>query len=135
MEVVVEMDAVWVFRGGHEVLHGLDWRVCAGERWVVLGPNGSGKTTLINLAAGYLFPARGSVTILGRRLGRVDVRSLRERLGITSADITKALRPSIAATDVVLSGQHGALETWWHDYDANDRARAAALLAAGGLGS
>ena len=135
MESVVDMRAVWVLRGGREVIHGIDWHVSPGERWVVLGPNGSGKTTLLNLAAGYLFPARGTVTILGERLGRVDVRRLRERLGITSADISKALRPTIPALDVVLSGQHGALETWWHEYTPDERSRARSLLGSAGLGT
>ena len=31
--------------------------------------------------------------------------------------------------DVVVSARHGALETWWHHYTADDHARAAASLA------
>lgn len=134
MTDVLLVEDVTVFRGGTEVLHGVSWRVSQDERWVVLGPNGSGKTTLIGLAAGYLFPAHGQVSVLAQRLGRVDVRVLRERLGITSADVAKSLRPSIPALDVVLSGLHGALETWWHEYGADDRDRANQLLVAGGLG-
>jgi len=134
MEAVVRMDDVTVFRGHDAVLRDLDWEVDPGQRWVVLGPNGSGKTTLMALAAGYLFPARGRVTILGSRLGRVDVRRLRERLGITSADISKSLRPALAARDVVLTGLYGALETWWHEYGPEQRARADELLARAGLG-
>ena len=108
------------------VLRGVDWRVRPGERWIVLGPNGSGKTTLFELASGYLHPTRGTVDILGRRLGRVDVRRLREHIGLVSTAVAKKLVPTITATDVVVSALHGALEPWWHRYGEAERDRAAA---------
>ena len=101
------------------VLHGIDWQVRPGERWIVLGPNGSGKTTLFELASGYLHPTRGTVDILGRRLGHVDVRRLREHIGLVSTAVAKKLVPAITATDVVVSALHGALEPWWHRYRRN----------------
>jgi iron complex transport system ATP-binding protein len=104
-----------------------------GERWVVLGPNGSGKTTMFELASGYLHPTRGTVDILGRRLGRVDVRRLREHIGLVSTAVVKKLVPTITATDVVVSAMHGALEPWWHAYGADDRARARRLLVDAGF--
>ena len=36
---------------------------------------------------------------------------------------------------MVLTGRHAALETWWHEYTDDDRARAAALLADAGFGT
>lgn len=133
MPPALAMDAVRFRRGDTTILDGITWSVGAGERWVVLGPNGSGKTTTMRLASGYDHPTSGTVDILGGRLGRVDVRRLRERLGLTSAELTKQLRPELAAVDVVLAGRHAALETWWHTYTAADRRRAAGLLAAAGL--
>jgi iron complex transport system ATP-binding protein len=116
------------------VLHGIDWQVRPGERWIVLGPNGSGKTTLFELASGYLHPTRGTVDILGRRLGHVDVRRLREHIGLVSTAVAKKLVPAITATDVVVSAVHGALEPWWHHYRETERDRARDLLAAAGFG-
>ena len=106
------------------MLHHVDWQVGWGERWVVLGPNGSGKTTLLQLASGYLHPTRGTVDILGHRLGRVDVRRLREHIGLVSAAVAKKLVPSLSALDIVVSARHGALEPWWHTYSDDDRAQA-----------
>jgi iron complex transport system ATP-binding protein len=117
------------------VLRGIDWQVGPGERWIVLGPNGSGKTTLFELASGYLHPTRGTVDILGRRLGRVDVRRLREHIGLVSTAVAKKLVPAVTATDVVVSALHGALEPWWHHYGVTERDRARGLLAAAGFGS
>lgn len=127
------MSDVAVRRSGRPVVSDVDWRVEPDERWVILGPNGSGKTTLVSLASAYNHPTSGTVDVLGCRLGRVDVRQLRRRIGLTSADLSKRLRPEISAIEVVMSGLHGALETWWHSYEPADRALAAALLAEAGV--
>ncbi len=115
------------------VLRSVNWQVSAGQRWAVLGPNGGGKTTLMQLASGYLHPTRGTVDVLGQRLGRTDVRSLRERLGTVSASVARMIVPWLPAREVVVSARHGALEPWWHDYSEADRAQALALLSAAGF--
>ena len=120
--------------GATEVLRDLNWTVAAGERWVVLGPNGSGKTSLLRLSAGYLHPTTGTVEILGATLGRVDVRQLRARIGVASAAMSKLLRPSITARDVVMTGKEAALEAWWHPWADGDRKRASRLLSDAGFG-
>ncbi|HEY1827033.1 MAG TPA: ATP-binding cassette domain-containing protein, partial [Acidimicrobiales bacterium] len=106
-----------------------------GERWVLLGPNGSGKTTLLQVAGARLWPTEGQVEVLGARLGRVDVRTLRPRISLVSGSVTRQLRADLPARDVVASGRHGALETWWHRYSAEDWARADLLLERGGVSS
>ena len=121
-------------KGGAPVLRGVDWSVSDGERWVVLGPNGSGKTSMIMLAAAYDHPSRGVVEVLGKRLGRVDVRALRRDIGLVSASVGKLLHPGVFAIEAVMTAKHAALETWWHDYDDADRARALSLLEDAGLG-
>ena len=55
--------------------------MAGGERWTVLGPNGAGKSTLSTIAAALGHPSSGTATILGERLGAVDMRALRERIG------------------------------------------------------
>ncbi|HWE54786.1 MAG TPA: ATP-binding cassette domain-containing protein [Acidimicrobiales bacterium] len=121
-------------RPGLSVLEQVDWRVEPDHRWVVLGPNGSGKTTIFELASGYLHPTRGTVEILGHRLGAVDVRRLRERIGLVSSSLVKKLVPDITGADVVVSGRRGALEPWWQPYSDEDWARARLLLDESGFG-
>ena len=53
---------------------------------------------------------------------------------MVSASVARTLRPAQAALDVVLTGRYAALETWWHEYTDEDRARAHALLAEAGFG-
>jgi iron complex transport system ATP-binding protein len=132
-EPVIALEGVSVRREGFEVLRDVDWRVDAADRWVVLGPNGSGKTTLLQVASARLWPTAGTVEVLGARLGRVDVRTLRPRVALVSGAVTRQLRADLAARDVVASGRYGALETWWHRYTDEDWARADALLARGGV--
>src|SRR5260370_24938483 len=104
------------FDPGRPVLAGVDWQVGRGERWVVLGANGSGKTSLLRLAGGWLFPTAGTVDVLGHRLGRVDVRTLRRRLGYASGALAAQMRPSVTGLEVVMAAEHAALETVWLTY-------------------
>ncbi len=82
-----------------------------------------------------LWPTRGTVRILGETLGRVDMRALRTRITVVSASVGRSLRPAQPALDVVLTGRHAALETWWHEYSPEDHTRASRLLAEAGFGS
>ncbi len=132
---VVQLDHVSVVRDGVALLDDVSWQVRRGERWALLGPNGSGKTTLLKVVGSSLWPTSGIVDILGERLGRVDMRELRKRIAIVSASVSRTLRPGLAALDVVLTGRHAALETWWHEYGDGDRDEARRLLAAAGFGS
>ncbi len=124
VDVGIELDGVGVQRNGNRMLAGIDWRVRADERWVVLGHNGSGKTTLLRVASLYLHPTSGTVKVLGETLGRTDVRSLRARIGVASQALADQLRGDLTAADVVMTGKYAALEPWWHTYDEADRARA-----------
>ena len=130
----IALAGVTVRRDGVSVLDDIDWIVGSGERWCMLGPNGSGKTTLLQVAAARLWPSAGDVEVLGARLGRVDVRTLRPRVALVSGAVTRQLRPDLPARDVVASGRHGALETWWNRYTAADWERAAFLLERGSVG-
>ena len=131
---VVRLVDVSVVRDGTTILDEVTWQVGPGERWALLGPNGSGKTTLLRVTGAGLWPTRGIVEVLGERLGRVDMRELRRRITVVSASVARNLRPAQSAFDVVLSGRHAALETWWHEYSDADRSRAAALLDEAGFG-
>jgi iron complex transport system ATP-binding protein len=127
-DVVLRLAGVGVTVDGTTILRDADWTVRRRERWVVLGPNGAGKTTLLRLAALYLHPSTGTVEVLGHRLGQVDVRSLRTRIGLVSPAFAGMLRDQVSAVEVVMSAREAALETWWHEYGDADRKAALALL-------
>jgi iron complex transport system ATP-binding protein len=124
----LRLDGVTLVLDGSTVLCEITWTVGRDERWVIVGPNGAGKTTLLRVAALYQHPSRGTVEVLGARLGRVDVRTLRERVAFSSPALVAKLEPSMTAVEVVMTAKHAALAPWWHRYDEDDRARARALL-------
>jgi len=125
----IELHDINVRRGGQDIIGSISVKVESADRWVVLGANGSGKTTLLRTMAMYDHPTAGTVEILGERLGRTDVRTLRRRLGYASAALADQLRPGLSALDVVKTARYAALEPWWHRYTDDDAARATVCLA------
>ena len=126
---VLTLSGVRFVRDGTAILIGIDWQVRANERWVVLGPNGSGKSTLCQIVTLYQHPSHGKVRVLGGELGRVEVRELRRRIGITSAALAGLMQPRLTAAQLVVAGKHAALAHWWHTYADDDWEHARACLA------
>src|SRR5436190_6830355 len=113
---------------GMRIVDGVTWTVQPDERWVILGANGAGKTSLLRIAALYQHPSHGTIDVLGERLGRTDVRTLRERIAFSSPALAARLEPSMTAAEVVMTQRYAALAPWWHQYTDADRSRAVALL-------
>jgi iron complex transport system ATP-binding protein len=132
---VLRLDGVTVRRAGATILGPLDWAIAAGERWVLLGPNGSGKTTLLEVASTMLWPSEGTVEVLGERIGAVDARTLRRRVGYASPALAAAIPAELTPLDIVVSAREAALAPWWHRFGPNDRDRAAGLLDQLGVGA
>jgi len=131
---LIDVAGVTVTVGDAVLLNGVDWCVRRGERWVVIGPNGAGKTTLLQLASTYRFPSRGTVHVLGHRLGRVDVRELRCGIGYASAELERMLDHRLTAHDAVVSALTATLVRWRTDHGDVVHERASALLARLGVG-
>jgi iron complex transport system ATP-binding protein len=125
---VVDLRGVSVVRSGKLLLDGVDWRIGRGDRWVVLGANGSGKTTLVSVASTYLWPSKGTVSVLGSAVGTVDVRDLRQHIGIVSAALEARIPAALSAFEVVLAGATGALAPWWDRHARAVHSKAADLL-------
>ncbi|SMX79660.1 iron complex transport system ATP-binding protein [Brevibacterium sp. Mu109] len=100
---------VTVRRASTVILPGISFAVGRGEHWVMLGPNGAGKSTILSLAGGTAHPTSGTVDVLGHRLGRVELRALRERIGHVNP--RHPLRSKLTTLDVVLTGLTGTVET------------------------
>jgi iron complex transport system ATP-binding protein len=128
MSEVLELVDVSVVRDGHALLDDVSWSVKEGERWVILGPNGAGKTTLLNLASSYLFPSKGTATVLGDRLGGVDVFELRPRIGMAGIAMADKLPRSQTVLRTVLTAAYGMTAHWQEEYEDVDEERARAFL-------
>jgi len=125
---VLDLQDVTIRRGGTIILDHVTWSVRADERWVVLGPNGAGKTTLLQIASGRMHPTSGTASVLGSRLGAVDVFELRPRVGVTSAALADRISGGERVIDVVLTAAYGMTGRWREHYEALDHERARALL-------
>ncbi|MCK2215938.1 ATP-binding cassette domain-containing protein [Actinomadura sp. ATCC 31491] len=99
---VLRAEGVDFVRAGRHLLSGISLTVGAGEHWALLGANGAGKSTLLGLLGAVNHPTRGLVQVLGRTLGRVDVRELRTYLGHVNP--RHAPDGPLEAREVVLTG-------------------------------
>lgn len=94
--------------GGKLALRGIALRVPRGQRLALIGPSGAGKTTLLRLAAGLLWPTRGSVTVLGQATGDLRGRALdalRRQIGFLHQQDN--LVPALRVAHNVLMGRLG----------------------------
>jgi iron complex transport system ATP-binding protein len=85
------------FANGPAVLREVSLTVESGEHWALLGPNGAGKSTLLSLAGAQRFPSRGTVSVLGHTLGRVDLRELRRLIGVVDVRLRMPGELSVAS--------------------------------------
>ncbi len=71
-ETAIELDRVGKRFGQAVVLEDVSLSVPRGETTVLLGPSGAGKTVTISHVVGLIHPDRGTVTVEGRNLARID---------------------------------------------------------------
>lgn len=128
MRPVLEVSGLCVRRGETSLLDGINWRIHAGEHWVVLGANGSGKTSLLKALTGYLSPSAGEFSVLGQRYGKSDWRELRLKIGVVTSAFTAAIPPAESALETVMSGKFAQLDLW-ANVSGRDRTEARKLLA------
>jgi iron complex transport system ATP-binding protein len=106
--VVLDARDVHVVRDGRPLLRDVSLTVRTGEHWALLGANGAGKTTLLSLLGALVHPTHGTVEVLGRRLGTVDLRELRSLVGHVNP--RHPLRSALRVRDVVLTGLTNSVE-------------------------
>jgi ABC-type multidrug transport system fused ATPase/permease subunit len=70
----------------HDVLHGIDLALRAGERLAIVGPSGSGKSTLGRLLAGINKPRTGSVTVGDVELTELPLSVLRTEVALVTQE-------------------------------------------------
>ena len=109
MTAVVRARGLSVRTSGSVLLDDVDLEVHRGRHLAVLGPNGAGKTTLLRVLSTYRFPSRGSVEVLGATFGKVDLRTLRPRIGFVSVGLDPLLEGSATVAELVAASRQGAL--------------------------
>ncbi len=83
---IIFKDVAFSYDEGKEVLHKISFDAPKGSVTALVGSSGSGKTTIAGLAATFLNPKSGLVTIDGIDLSKVNLSSFRKHLGVVLQD-------------------------------------------------
>lgn len=79
-------DVSFAYEEGKEVIKGVSFDAPAGSVTALVGTSGSGKTTIAGLAATFLNPDSGLITLDGQNLQSITLESFRAKLGVVLQD-------------------------------------------------
>ena len=93
------------------VIDDLSLKIRAGEYVAVVGSTGCGKSTLIRLLLGFEKPQKGSIFYDEKDISRVDIHSLRRKIGVVMQD-GKLFLGDIYSNIVISAPQLSMNEAW-----------------------
>lgn len=68
------------------VVNGINLKIRSGEYIAIVGKTGCGKSTLMRLLLGFEKPEKGAIYYDGKDMSRIDLRSLRRKIGAVTQD-------------------------------------------------
>lgn len=124
-ELSENRESVKTLRGGIELSHvsfrydesmnnvidDLSLKIRAGEYLAIVGSTGCGKSTLLRLMLGFEKPQKGSIFYDRYDLNRVDLQSLRKKIGVVMQD-SGLFQGDIYSNIVIAAPQLGMKEAW-----------------------
>ena len=103
----VEFDKVWFAYDERDyVLEDISFKVEPGETIAFVGATGAGKSTIINLITRFYEINRGKILIDGTDISDIELRSLREKIGVVLQDVflfSDSIRENITLGDPSVS--------------------------------
>ncbi|KUI71164.1 ATP-dependent permease MDL1, mitochondrial [Cytospora mali] len=97
------------------IFNGLDFEIPSGSNVCIVGPSGGGKSTVASLLLRFYNPTEGTITINGRDIKDMNVKSLRRRIGMVaqepvlfSGSVAENIaygRPQASRTDIVAAAR------------------------------
>ena len=125
--IALKLEGVEFRRRRRVILTDVNLEIKRGEKWVLFGPNGIGKSSLVQMMSTRGFPSCGTVDILGNRLGKVDVFSYRNRIGLSSAELGRAFPPQEDPLDAIVTALTAVTGRWRDTYTDEEYAKARSL--------
>jgi zinc transport system ATP-binding protein len=125
---IVQIDDLYFYYNGQEVLTDINLTVNKGDFVSIIGPNGGGKTTLLKLILGLLTPSRGTVKIKGKAPAKNGT-----VIGYVPQVINHNLNFPASALDVVLMGKYDPGRRFRFRNKKKDRQEALEALAQLGM--
>ncbi len=124
-EVAVDKEIITSLSGGIElnnvsfrydesmpnVIDDLTLKIRSGEYVAIVGSTGCGKSTLLRLLLGFEKPQKGAIYYDGKDISRVDIKSLRRRIGTVMQD-GKLFLGDIYSNIVISAPQLTLDEAW-----------------------
>lgn len=83
---IVFDDVSFAYEKDKEVLHNISFKANSGDVIALVGSSGSGKSTIAGLAATFLNPQAGIITVDGKDVSKVNLNSFRKNLGVVLQD-------------------------------------------------
>lgn len=83
---IVFDNVAFAYEEGKEVVKEINFEAPAGSVTALVGTSGSGKTTIAGLAASFLNPDSGIITVDGHDLQQISLESFRSQLGVVLQD-------------------------------------------------
>ncbi|MBR4473730.1 MAG: NHLP bacteriocin export ABC transporter permease/ATPase subunit [Oscillospiraceae bacterium] len=93
------------------VVDGMSLKIKAGEYIALVGRTGCGKSTLMRLLLGFEIPERGAIYYDGKDMTKLDLRSLRRRMGVVTQD--GSLFQGDIYSNIVISAPQLTLDEAW----------------------
>ena len=93
------------------VVDGMSLKIRAGEYIAIVGTTGCGKSTLMRLLLGFETPEKGAIYYDGKDISKLDLRSLRRRIGVVMQD-GSLFQGDIYSNIVISAPQLTVKEAW-----------------------
>ena len=121
------------YEDGHEVLHDINVTIPHGKTVALVGQSGSGKSTMVDLLPRFYDVCQGSITIDGKDIRDVSLKSLRSLMGNVNQEailfndtfynnitfgVKDATREQVIAAAKIANAHDFIMETE-HGYDTN----------------
>ncbi len=93
------------------IVNGMSLKIRPGEYIAIVGTTGCGKSTLMRLLLGFETPERGAIYYDGKDMSKLDLRSLRRRMGVVTQD--GSLFQGDIYSNIVISAPQLTLDDAW----------------------
>ena len=111
MKEILNYKNITFKRDGRKILKDINWKVCEGENWALLGLNGSGKSTILSMIPAYTFATSGELSVFGKTFGSCVWNDVKAKVGFVSSTLNNFSDRLNTQTlsDVVLSGKYNSI--------------------------
>jgi len=104
MPPLLEVQALDVFHGDLQAVHGVSFTLAAGQALALIGANGAGKSTLLRAMTGLTPARRGRVVFEGQDIGALPAERI-AALGIAMVPEGRRLFPSLTVEENLRMGE------------------------------